>query len=65
MQKILGVLKFQPILRLAIRKFGIVLFGGAFRWLLMTYGMQRGFEVLWAVGCKFSGDEGLAVFKAV
>jgi len=25
----------------------------------------RGFEVLWVLRCKFSGDEGLSVFKAV
>jgi hypothetical protein len=25
----------------------------------------RGFEVLWALGCKFSSDEGLFVFKTV
>jgi hypothetical protein len=27
--------------------------------------MLRGFEVLWALRCKFSGDEGLSVFKTV
>jgi hypothetical protein len=26
---------------------------------------SRGFKVLWVTGCKFSGDEGLSVFKTV
>ena len=29
----------------------------------MTYGRCEGFEVLWALGCKYSGDEGFSVFK--
>jgi hypothetical protein len=57
-EKFQGFPIFRSILRPEILKFGIAIrrrFPVSFNDLRTL----RGFEVLWAIGCKFSGDEGL------